>query len=117
PDRPGRAVAPGVRRAAQRLRQRPDYPGAAGLVLRRGPAPRAPALPGWRSDGDALLWLGPVAPRRTVAVWLWQLTQETLAPLVALNRDLVTEALARTVGNPRENSRGRTFIRRPSSAR
>jgi hypothetical protein len=33
--------------------------------------------------------------RRTVAEWLRQFTQETLAPLVALNRDLVTEALAR----------------------
>jgi len=32
--------------------------------------------------------------RRTVADWLRQFTQETLAPLVALNRDLVTEALA-----------------------
>src|SRR5262249_62089282 len=34
-------------------------------------------------------------PRRAVASWLRQFTQETLAPLVALNRDLVTEALAR----------------------
>jgi hypothetical protein len=33
--------------------------------------------------------------RRTVADWLRQFTQETLAPLIALNRDLVTEALAR----------------------
>ena len=33
--------------------------------------------------------------RRTVANWLRQFTQETLAPLIALNRDLVTEALAR----------------------
>ncbi len=33
--------------------------------------------------------------RRTVANWLRQSTQETLGPLVALNRDLVTEALAR----------------------
>jgi len=33
--------------------------------------------------------------RRTVADWLRQFTRETLAPLVALNRDLVTEALAR----------------------
>ena len=33
--------------------------------------------------------------RRTVANWLRQFTQETLAPLVALNRDLVTETLAR----------------------
>jgi hypothetical protein len=33
--------------------------------------------------------------RRTVANWLRQFTQETLAPLVALNRDLVTESLAR----------------------
>src|SRR5881409_851206 len=32
--------------------------------------------------------------RRTVADWLRQFTQETLAPLIALNRDLVTEALA-----------------------
>src|SRR5207244_88150 len=30
-----------------------------------------------------------------VANWLRQFTQETRAPLVALNRDLVTEALAR----------------------
>src|SRR5262249_51412051 len=37
----------------------------------------------------------PPPPRRTVADWLRQFTQETLAPLVALNRDLVTEALAR----------------------
>jgi hypothetical protein len=33
--------------------------------------------------------------RRTVADWLRQFTHETLAPLVALNRDLVTEALVR----------------------
>jgi len=33
--------------------------------------------------------------RRTVADWLRQFTQGTLAPLIALNRDLVTEALAR----------------------
>jgi hypothetical protein len=33
--------------------------------------------------------------RRTVADWLRQFTQETLPPLIALNRDLVTEALAR----------------------
>jgi hypothetical protein len=33
--------------------------------------------------------------RRTVANWLRRFTQETLAPLIALNRDLVTEALAR----------------------
>src|SRR5438128_5744285 len=33
--------------------------------------------------------------RHAVADWLRQFTQETLAPLVALNRDLVTEALAR----------------------
>jgi Transposase DDE domain group 1 len=33
--------------------------------------------------------------RRTVANWLRQFTQETLAPLIALNRDLVTEHLAR----------------------
>src|SRR5262249_10470399 len=33
--------------------------------------------------------------RRTVADWLRQFTQETLAPLIALNRDLVTEVLAR----------------------
>jgi hypothetical protein len=33
--------------------------------------------------------------RRTVADWLRQFTQETLAPLIALNRDLVAEALAR----------------------
>ena len=33
--------------------------------------------------------------RRTVADWLRQFTQETLAPLIALNRDLVTEALAK----------------------
>jgi hypothetical protein len=33
--------------------------------------------------------------RRTVANWLRQFTQETLAPLIALNRDLVTDALAR----------------------
>jgi hypothetical protein len=36
-----------------------------------------------------------VPTRRTVADWLRQFTQETLAPLVALNRDLVSEALAR----------------------
>jgi hypothetical protein len=36
-----------------------------------------------------------VPTRRTVADWLRQFTQETLTPLVALNRDLVTEALAR----------------------
>ena len=61
PDRPGRAVAPGLRRAPQRLRQCADRAGAAGAVLRRGPAPRAPALPRRRSAGDALLRLGPVA--------------------------------------------------------
>jgi hypothetical protein len=33
--------------------------------------------------------------RRTVANWLRQFTQETLAPLITLNRDLVTDALAR----------------------
>ena len=33
--------------------------------------------------------------RRTVADWLRQFTQETLAPLVALNGDLMTDALAR----------------------
>ncbi len=33
--------------------------------------------------------------RRTVANWLRQFTQETLAPLVALNRDLVIETLTR----------------------
>jgi hypothetical protein len=33
--------------------------------------------------------------RRTVANWLRQFTQETLAPLIALDRDLVTDALAR----------------------
>jgi hypothetical protein len=33
--------------------------------------------------------------RRTVANWLRQFTQDTLAPLVALNRDLVADALAR----------------------
>ena len=43
------------------IRQSPDRPGAAGLVLPRGPAPRAPPLAGRRSAGDALLWLGPVA--------------------------------------------------------
>ncbi len=38
--------------------------------------------------------------RSTKANWLRQITQETLAPLVALNSDLVTEALAR-LGLPR----------------
>ena len=37
---------------------------------------------------------------RTVANWLRQFTHDTLAPLVALNRDLVTEALIR-LGLPR----------------
>ena len=37
--------------------------------------------------------LARLSTRRTVANWLRQFTQETLAPLVALNRDLVTEAL------------------------
>ena len=38
--------------------------------------------------------------RRTFANWLRQFTHDTLAPLVALNRDLVTEALIR-LGLPR----------------
>ena len=38
--------------------------------------------------------------RRTVANWLRQFTHDTLAPLVALNRDLVIEALIR-LGLPR----------------
>jgi hypothetical protein len=50
-------------------------------------------------SGDPLVTrfcgLARVPTRRTVADWLRQFTQETLAPLVALNRDLVTEALAR----------------------
>jgi hypothetical protein len=39
--------------------------------------------------------LARVPTRRTVAHWLRQFTQETLARLIAVNRDLVTEALAR----------------------
>src|SRR5262249_19463198 len=50
-------------------------------------------------SGDPLVarfcGLARLPTRRTVANWLRQFTQETLAPLVALNRDLVTEALAR----------------------
>ena len=50
-------------------------------------------------SGDPLVTrfcgLARLPTRRTVANWLRQFTQETLAPLVALNRDLVTEALAR----------------------
>ena len=50
-------------------------------------------------SGDPLVMrfcgLARLPTRRTVANWLRQFTQETLAPLVALNRDLVTEALAR----------------------
>ena len=50
-------------------------------------------------SGDPLVTrfcgLARLPTRRTVADWLRQFTQETLAPLVALNRDLVTEALAR----------------------
>src|SRR5215475_669964 len=50
-------------------------------------------------SGDPLVarfcGLARLPTRRTVADWLRQFTQETLAPLVALNRDLVTEALAR----------------------
>src|SRR3546814_4809661 len=54
----------------------------------------------FRSSGDPLVTrfcgLARLPTRRTVADWLRQFTQETLAPLVALNRDLVTEALARS---------------------
>ena len=50
-------------------------------------------------SGDPLVTrfcgLARLPTRRTVANWLRQFTQETLAPLVVLNRDLVTEALAR----------------------
>jgi hypothetical protein len=50
-------------------------------------------------SGDPLVarfcGLARLPTRRTVTNWLRQFTQETLAPLVALNRDLVTEALAR----------------------
>ena len=50
-------------------------------------------------SGDPLITrfcgLARLPTRRTVADWVRQFTQETLAPLVALNRDLVTEALAR----------------------
>ena len=50
-------------------------------------------------SGDPLVTrfcgLARLPTRRTVADWLRQFTRETLAPLVALNRDLVTEALAR----------------------
>ena len=50
-------------------------------------------------SGDPLVTrfcgLARLPTRRTVADWLRQFTQETLAPLIALNRDLVTEALAR----------------------
>ena len=50
-------------------------------------------------SGDPLVTrfcgLARLPTRRTVADWLRQFTQETLAPLVALNRDLVTEALTR----------------------
>ena len=50
-------------------------------------------------SGDPLVTrfcgLARLPTRRTVANWLRQFTQETLVPLVALNRDLVTEALAR----------------------
>jgi Transposase DDE domain group 1 len=49
-------------------------------------------------SGDPLIMrfcgLARLPTRRTVANWLRQFTQETLAPLVALNRDLVTEVLA-----------------------
>src|SRR3546814_1826165 len=51
----------------------------------------------FRSSGDPLVTrfcgLARLPTRRTVADWLRQFTQETLAPLIALNRDLVTEAL------------------------
>jgi Transposase DDE domain group 1 len=50
-------------------------------------------------SGDPLVTrfggLARVPTRRTVANWLRQFTPETLAPLVALHRDLVTAALAR----------------------
>ena len=49
-------------------------------------------------SGDPLVTrfcgLARVPTRRTVADWLRQFTQETLAPLVALDRNLVTEAQA-----------------------
>src|SRR6516164_11131685 len=61
PERPGRTVAPGVRGAAERLRESPDRPGAAGAVLRRRPPAGAPALSQGRSAGDALLRSGPLA--------------------------------------------------------
>ena len=56
--------------------------------------------------------------RRTVADWLRQFTQETLAPLVALNRDLVTEALARLDAAAPDDRRGwhRSSARAPRSA-
>ena len=55
--------------------------------------------------------------RRTVADWLRQFTQGTLAPLIALNRDLVTEALAR-LDLPRLtiDVDGRSSARGPRSA-
>jgi hypothetical protein len=50
-------------------------------------------------SGDPLVarfcGLARLPTRRTVATWLRQFSRKTLAPLVALNRDLVTEALAR----------------------
>ena len=50
-------------------------------------------------SGDPLVMrfcgLARLPTRRTVADWLRQFTQDALAPLVALNRDLVTDALAR----------------------
>lgn len=49
--------------------------------------------------GDPLVMrfcgLARLPTRRTVANWLRQFTQETLAPLIALNRDVVLDALAR----------------------
>jgi hypothetical protein len=50
-------------------------------------------------SGDPLVkrfcGLARLPSRRTVGDWLRQFTQETLAPLTVLNRDLLTDALAR----------------------
>ena len=54
-----------------------------------------PALSQRRSAGDALLWPGAPVHQPHRGRLLRQFAQETLAPLIALNRDLVTEAWAR----------------------
>src|SRR5216684_1078110 len=87
-------TARGVRCHRWRLRRRASGPARAGPALRRGPPAGASPLSRRRSADRPLLWPG-ADPDRTVGNWLRQFTQATLAPLVQLNHDLVTDAIAR----------------------